>query len=277
MEKDTVKKLAKKWYDKIGFPKEFDEGFDKLLSEENDLLCIKFEEYDISENKDCHGKNLIMFLYFCEELYEKYKALGIPDDIFYMTIGDFAVSVKRWFKMTGNIGLQSAEWMSNHFSMRLFKLGRLQFCMEGSYIDIPQKGIKKGDNMIDIHIPDTGESLAMSDCIRDFKRSEEFFANFFPDYKYQYYMCFSWLLDDVLKSFLKEGSNILQFQKLFEVVHAREQDSIIHFMFKYGFKNREEIRECPASSDFARKVKEYALSGGVFRNTLGIRDRNKAF
>ena len=82
-------------------------------------------------------------------------------------------------------------------------------------------------------------------------------------------------MDEHIRPFLKEGSNILEFQKFFEPVHKREQDSILQFMFKYGLESREELKECPAETDFARKVKEYALAGGTFYNVLGIMDRER--
>ena len=88
-------------------------------------------------------------------------------------------------------------------------------------------------------------------------------------------MCHSWLLDETLKKFLKEGSNILEFQKMFYPVSKREDDAILRFMFKYHIETREELNECPANTQFAKNVKEYALSGGKFYNVLGVVKRDK--
>ena len=273
MERDTVKKIAKKWYDLIPFPEKFDEEFDRLLEEENDLECMRFEEYDIKQNAPLKGKNLIMFLYFCEELSQRYDAAGISRDILMATLEDFLPSVERNKNLTGKIGVVRAGVLANHLSMRLFRLGRIAFCMDEAPMDIPSKGIKKGDNVLDLHVP-AGGPLTMEECEKSFVASERFFKKHFPDFEYQYYTCYSWMLDDVIKPFLNENSNILQFAKLFEVVHQTEQDSILNFLFKYGLADREEIRDCPANSSFARKVKEHALSGGVFHNVLGLKDRN---
>ena len=144
--------------------------------------------------------------------------------------------------------------------------------MRGAARDIPEKGIKKGDNIIDVHIP-KGDSLSMDECKRDFKASEEFFAKYFPEYSYRYYACFSWMLDKNLKNFLSENSNILKFQKFFEVVYELEHEAVLHFIFKYGIADRSELKNIPAETSFAKKLKEYALAGGKLYNNLGVRER----
>ena len=69
---NDVKEIAKKWYQRIGFPKEHDALFEKLLEEEGDLLCMPFAEYDFVENRPNKGKNLIMFLYFLKKIFRWY-------------------------------------------------------------------------------------------------------------------------------------------------------------------------------------------------------------
>jgi len=269
---NDVKEIAKKWYQRIGFPKEHDALFEKLLEEEGDLSCMPFAEYDLVENRPNKGKNLIMFLYFCEELSLKYKDKGIPEDILMATLQDFIVSVERQYKLTGQLGIVRAGVLADHLSMRLFRLGRLSFCMTGACMDMPEKGIKAGEPVLDLHVA-PGEPLTMDACEKSFQAAETFFAEFFPEYQYRYYTGFSWMFDKTINQFLKEDSNILQFQKLFEPVYEREQDSILQFLFKYGMTDREELRECPAETSFARKVKEYALTGGKFYNVLAVRER----
>ena len=274
MSEKYVKEIAKKWYRKIGFPKEYDPLFEKLLESETDLACMPFAEYDLAKNRPNKGKNLIMFLYFCEELKEKYREKGISEAILMDTVKDLVLSVKRQFLLTGQLGIVRVSALEHHMSMKLFRIGRLQFAMTGSYVDIPEKGIRKGEPMMDVHIP-AGEPMSVKACEEAFRAAEAFFATYFPKYQWQYYTCFSWLLDESIRPFLKEGSNILEFQKLFEPVHKREQDSILQFMFKYGLESREELRDCPAETGFAKKVKEYALAGGIFYNVLGIMDRER--
>lgn len=265
----TVKEIARKWYQKIVFPAEYDKEFEQLLQESPELHFTSFEEYGLEKNGVDAGSNLIMLLYFCEQLEENYRMRGIPAKILMDTISDVRISVQRYRDMTGKLGLQSLRGFAPYLSMQLFRLGRLQFCMTGAPRDIPEYNIKKGDNVMDVHIP-KGGPLLLDECKKAIQYAEEFFQEFFSDYVYQYYICFSWLLDEGLQRFLDADSNILQFQKLFDVVYQREEDSILHFMFKYGFQDRSELKECIPTSTFAEKVKEYALAGGVFYNVLGV-------
>lgn len=266
---NTVKILAKKWYDIIDFPSEYDVKFEELLSEETDVVPMKFDEYDVASNRSNKGKNLVMFLYFCEELSQKYEEKGIPREILLDTIDDFKISVKRQYDIDGRIGIVMASVLAKHLSMKLFRLGRLQFCMEPFAIDLPEKGLSKGSPVLDIHIP-VGNSITKDALNHSFKLADEFFGKYFPDYHYDYYMCHSWLLDETLKKFLKEGSNILEFQNLFHPVLKKEDDAILRFMFKYHIDSREELHDCSATTTFAKYVKEYALSEGKFYNVLGV-------
>lgn len=272
MSRETVKQLAKKWYEIIQFPKKYDLMFEKLLEEEKDLECMKFEDYDLTVNAENKGKNLIMFLYFCEELSNKYKKAGIGEEILLASIDDFIIMTEREYILSGRLGLMDTGHLAKHLSMRLFRLGRLQFELHEAPMDVPEKGIKKGDNVIDVHIP-AGASLSIEECERAFAAAEEFFEKFFPEFKYEYFTCFSWMLDKNLKNFLNENSNILKFQKFFEVVYEWEYDSALHFVFKFGIESREELKDLSAETSFAKKLKDYALAGGKLYNNLGLKKR----
>jgi len=158
-------------------------------------------------------------------------------------------------------------------TMHLFRIGRLQFCMEPMPADIPEKDLHIGDAVLDLHITEDG-TLDINACKESVAMAEDFFAKYFPDFTYQYYTCNSWLMDEGLAQFLPENSNIIKFQKLFEIYNKRAYDSILHFMFKYGLSDREEIRDIPASTLFSKKIKEYALAGGTFYIACGVRDKN---
>ncbi len=270
---EIVKKLSKKWYKKIGFPSEYDKEFEALLDMISDIGETSFDDYDFEANRENNQKNLIMYLYFCEELSKKYEEKGIPEEILLASlVPDFSVMVKRCIALTGKLGLIRAGWFNLHMNMKLFRLGRLQFCMHPCYEDIPSKSLKKGDPVMDVHIP-AGGPLSIEECEKSFCMCEEFFGKYFPDFKWNYYTCYSWIFDDVLRRFLDEDANIIRFQKLFEPVHHTVADSILHFMFKYGIKSRDEIKDIPPKSRFAEKIKEYALSGGEFKNVLAVRKR----
>lgn len=270
---NEVCRIAKKWCSLIPFSKEFDLEFERILKVNSGLTPMRIEEYHVEECEQNIEKNLVMILYFCERASEKYTEMGIPQEIFLDTVKDFAISAERCRSMYGRFGFYRISGLLPYLNLRIFRIGRLVFKMGGAYKDIDEKGIKKGENIIDVHVPG-GEPLVIEDCFKSLAEAERFFDKYFPDYSFEYFTCFSWLLDSTLRGFLNENSNILKFQELFEVVHQRKEDSILHFMFKYGIKDRVELNSIEAKTDFAKKIKEYALSGGDFYNVLGVRRKD---
>jgi len=78
MSDEKVKFLAKKWYEKLDFPKEYDEEFYSLLEKEHGFSEIKFSDFDLEKNKTEYSRNVIWTLYFCEEVSQCFKERGIP-------------------------------------------------------------------------------------------------------------------------------------------------------------------------------------------------------
>lgn len=276
MSSPSVKETAKKWYRLLPFPSEYDQDFETILNNTNIKNPLPFQEYDWSTHEADQNVNLVMVLYFLEDLHNRYEKAGISDDIFYETAKEITVYTRRCKEATGAIGIQRLPMSLRILSMHLFRIGRLQFCMEPLACDVPEKGLKAGDPVMDLHITEDG-SLDMASCKESFTLSESFFLKHFPDFKFQYYTCNSWLMDENLKHFLPANANILKFQRLFEIYNKREYDSVLHFMFRYGIESREELRNYPATTSFAQKIKDYALSGGALYIALGIRDKNNLY
>ncbi|MBR1970316.1 MAG: DUF5596 domain-containing protein [Clostridia bacterium] len=265
----NINEIVIKWFKKLELPDELEELTYKSLEKINLKNVPEYSQYQHSE--ESNEKRCIYHLIFCEELSNRYREKGIPEEILMDTLLDLKNSILSYYDKYKTIGIDKdgEEWLKNHFSFNLFRLGRLQFCMYGMYEDVPEKNIKKGDSVMDVHIP-KGESIKPEIVDASFRESKEFFSKYFPEYSFRYYTCFSWTLDDTLADFLEENSNIRKFRHRFEVVHKREQDSALHFIFKMGIKNREELNSCEAKTEFAKKLKEYALSGGKLYNVLGI-------
>ena len=61
----STQEIIRAWYTRLQFPKEFDAEFDAALSAYTVPADAKIEDYDIKEEDG--KKNLLHFLYFCEE------------------------------------------------------------------------------------------------------------------------------------------------------------------------------------------------------------------
>lgn len=268
-ENKEVYNVIEKYYKALDFPKEFDTEFYDALKTIKISDSITVEKYNYAE-KD--GKrNLLSYLFMCDTLKKKYDEKNISEDIFYDTVSDIKTWAKTWSGLKGELYLGELGWLSNHLKMKLFRLGRLQFCMGKCEHDVPQKSLKKGDNVMEVHIPE-GAPLTQEECEKSFSLAREFFAKYYPEFEYKYFTCHSWLMDDTLKELLSKESNIVKFSDMFEHFHSEKDDAILRYVFKWNTA-RYNLDNFPATSSFAQKIKEHIKSGKDFYSALGVKDK----
>lgn len=262
----SVKEVIRYWYSRLSFPKEYNGVFEELLSRIKVSDAITVEGYDVF----CPDgeRNLLSYLYLCSEAAEKCRERGIPEEVITDTLSDIVIWTKNWSAVKGHLCLFELGWLKRHLSGKLFRLGRLQFCMDGAERDIPSYGIKKGDNVMEIHIP-AGQSLT-DEAVRDsIERAKEFFAKYFPEYKYSVFTCHSWLLDDDLKEYLPEDSGIIRFGNMFDKVASDDSNAIVRYLFPWDTTVLNIGHRHPVSS-LAKKVQRAVTGGKTFHETLGV-------
>ena len=258
--------IIEKWYLKLNFPKKYDDEFYGALRTLEISPSTSIEDYDLKESDG--KKNLLSFLYMCDALERKYKEKGIDRTILMDTLGDLVRWTEIWSELKGELYLGQLTWVSIPMKMQIFKLGRLQFCMQNCDWDVPKYKISAGDPILGIHIP-AGAPMTPESCQASLCMAKDFFRTYYPEYKYSAFTCHSWLLDTTLINFLPVESNILAFQKLFDIVGADVSDDIIHYVFRWE-ANREDIARLPATSNFSLRVREHLLAGGAFYAGLGV-------
>jgi hypothetical protein len=251
-----MKDILEDMYLRLNFPRDYNREFYKALEEIPISDAITLEGYDPSCGDG--KRNLLSFLYFAHLLEKRYAEKGISGEIFLHTMGDIVTWTNTWSQIKGGLYLGELSWLANHLSMRLFRLGRLQFCMGQD---------KDRGNVIEIHIPE-GAPLDPVECRTSIEQAKTFFAEFFPEFEYAYFSCHSWLLDSTVGEYLGENSNITKFRNLFEI--TREDDS--YALLRYGFTWDTNIRNLStrvSRSAFAEWVKKSALGGKVFHESMG--------
>ncbi len=263
--KDTIVK----WYRALQFPTRYDREFYEALETIEVPKHLTVDAYDIHES---NGKrNLLSFLYFCEEVEQEYARRGIPHEILMDTLSDLRRWTIVWSELKGELSFNELRWMKSHMRCRLFQLGSLHFAMAPTDTSIPEYAIAEGEPVIEVHIP-AGTDLSDEACTRSFAEAKTFFASYFPDYTYRFFTCHSWLLDSTLKQFLKPESNIIGFQNRFSVVKTRPSISIIRFLFRWDM-TLETLPQAVPATRFAEQVKQHLLSGGEFHVALGLIER----
>ena len=140
--------------------------------------------------------------------------------------------------------------------------------MAESEHNCPEFSLKKGDPVIEVHIPADGP-LNIEECEKSFIAAREFFARYYPEYDYKYFTCHSWLLDPTLSRVLPDSSNIIRFRDMFKNAANDDSDAILRYVFKWNTTARN-LKYAPVLTSLAEKVKHEFLSGTQFHETLGI-------
>lgn len=265
-EEPAVKGIIEKWYKRLSFPKVYDKEFYAALDTVKISDAIAVEGYD----KDCCDGlyNLLSYLFFCEEAERRCKELLIPDEIITETLADIVTWCVHWSNIKGRLYLGELNWLARHLEGRLFRIGRLQFCMAKAERDIPEYAVKEGDPVIEIHIPE-GDGLTDEGVSASIEGAKEFLLKYFPDYNYSVFTCHSWLLDDTLKEYLTENSGIIRFGNRFDKVAWDEKPELIRYLFTWD-TTLPNLKQKHPTSSLAKKVQEAVLKGKKFYEVLGV-------
>ena len=261
-----VNEIIKKWYKILEFPKEFDDEFYAALETVNISDAVTIDNYNMKSQDGI--RNLLSFLFMCEAVEKKYEERGLPHDVLVDTLSDIVVWTKAWTSAKGSLYLREIGWIASDMRLEIFKIGRLQYCMSNAKADVEKYGIKKGDNVIDIHIP-AGESLTPEACRESLSKAKEFFAKYFPEFSYKCFTCDSWLLDDKLEQYLPQTSNIIQFANMFDKIHKTESEAILRFVFRRD-TTMVNLKYAVAPTALAQKIKTALLNGEKFHEAYGI-------
>ncbi|MDE6758184.1 MAG: acyltransferase domain-containing protein [Clostridia bacterium] len=242
-------------------------------------------------NANCLSKKepmikLAASLKSAEKTLSIYKKYGISEDIFRSTFDD----IRIWCENFDNKGLDNIGWIKNHINFKLFKIGRLQFQFfkcRSRFLDFSKQPFSRGEKVINIHIPQ-GEKLNIDECKKSLCKANEFFKEYFPQFKYGYYFCESWLLCENNRKFMDENSNIVKFMNLFDIrCNIPYEKQTFERIFGIDmnskspiFGNDEEKRKAEISclsenTSLQRSAKNYLLDGGRFGMGIGIINKDK--
>ena len=195
----------------------------------------------------------------------KYEQLGIGQDIFKATMECFPRFVREHHASYGRYGFDRDFWTIRQLSLRLFRIGELEFELADQPDDLPSSA--SGPRVINVHIPSDAR-LEQERCIHSWKCASRFIQKFFPDWVGLPVMCSSWLLSPALGELLPDTSHILQFQQLFDIV---ETDPMADDWREWVFqRNQAPIGELPEHTSLQRNMKAYLLKGGQIGVGVGV-------
>ncbi|HKS98506.1 MAG TPA: acyltransferase domain-containing protein [Rugosimonospora sp.] len=204
---------------------------------------------------------------------ENHARRGVPDDASWVALRDFGRQARLGRILYGHPGLAAPGWLALHFRGTIFELGRLQFQRFRLTVDEVRRGIPDATEelpVLDVHIPASGP-LTPARCDASFADAVRFFPRHFPQEPYQFAVCTSWLLDDQLAAYLPADSNILAFQRRFELLPwdgSHDDRSVVEFVFRRPRElslGEEEIALLPQETSLQRGIVRHLRDGGHWR------------
>jgi hypothetical protein len=213
-----------------------------------------------------HGRYfyLWVFLSAVPEVREYHRAHGVPDQVSWDTLADIGAKVALHRRTHGVGGLDKQDWFTLHFRGLLYALGRLQFNV--ARIGAQDAPLAAGTPCLGAHIPEAGP-MTPEQCDESFQRAPGFFARHFGT-RHSLATCTSWLLDDQLTEYLPGSSNILRFQRRFQLLpggYEGDRD-ILEFVFR---RVDPPLSELPQDTTLQRAVVAHLGAGRHWRIRTG--------
>ncbi|MDQ2912472.1 MAG: acyltransferase domain-containing protein [Chloroflexota bacterium] len=216
------------------------------------------------------GRYFFVYVYLAAlaEVRRFHSQRGIPDEISWATLSDLGRNLKRDRLLLGDGGLRTSGWLTLHFRGSIYQLGRLQFDRrDPSRAAHGVDSTGDGDPALGVHIPETGP-LTPESCDDSLGRAQSFFGRHFRQAAPRIGICTSWLLDPQLADYLGPESNIMRFQRRFELIgEGHDGDAaVLRFVFHRIAPN---IDDLPLRTTLERAIVAHLRAGKHWRNRTG--------
>jgi hypothetical protein len=224
---------------------------------------------------------IYIFLAAVPDIRRWHRSQAISDSVSADTLADLGRHISLHRKRTGHTGLDTPWWIALHFKGALYALGRLQFApfrlktgLAGPLFWYAQDsapgtapGFRHGDPALGLHIPESGP-MTPAACDASFASARVFFERHFPEYADAVVTCTSWLMDDQLLDWLPPDSNIVQFQRRFELVPGSLEADASPIQFVFG-RPLESLDELPQRTTLERALVRHIKQGNHWRLRTG--------
>lgn len=209
--------------------------------------------------KDSDNMKMLMCQLVCAcRDYDRYKELGISDEVYFDTMRCFTRFLGERRMRTGEILFDRGWWTYRQVSMVLFRIGELEYELTNF----------EGKDAVSIHIP-SDAAFVPENVEVSLRLAADFIQRVYPEYAQAEYFCESWLLSPRLAELVKETSNIRKFQKLFIIKKDMPEDTE-YMEWMFGKEPRTSLEELPENTSLQIKTKELMKNGGNIGAGVGI-------
>jgi hypothetical protein len=292
-----MKTYALSFMTEIGFDDEAIEALssdlDKMLAEPDSKAIIEKQvalyETDVNRNYGeilseidkaaeiagvhKYSAELLIFILFSKHLRELYKQSGISDKIWFDSMCDLKWKLWECKAVKGSWGSFVATWFPGFFNLTRFALGRLQFEIvefDGEY-EKDGKKLKKGDKVINVHIPRTLTPLDKKSRDDAYAQAAEFFREM-TDGAPIAFVCSSWLLYPEAEKILPAHSNIRGFMADYDIIRSKvDEEGDYHNMWRlFDMDFTGDFKDYPEDSSLRRAYKKFLLDGNRTGSGYGV-------
>lgn len=173
---------------------------------------------------DVHNYTAELLLFIClsKKLRERYADLGLSMQIYHDSMLDLRYKLDECLAVYGICGSFVAGWFPGFFNLTRFALGRLQFELVDCPNDFDGNGIKvaKGQKVINMHIPRSGQPLSKELYEQSFALAKQFYKDTFPAELPAPFVCHSWLLYPDTAKFVPPHLNTYKFLSEFTIMES---------------------------------------------------------
>ena len=230
----------------------------------NSLMERKTAEKAYHHLVNCLGKDpdnmkmlMCQLVCACRD-YDRYKELGISDEIYFDTMKCFTRFLGERRMRTGEILFDRGWWTYRQVSMVLFRIGELEYELTNF----------EGKDAVSIHIP-SDAAFVLENVEVSLRLAADFIQRVYPEYAQAEYFCESWLLSPRLAELVKETSNIRKFQKLFIIKKDMPEDTE-YMEWMFGKESGTSLEELPENTSLQIKTKELMKNGRNIGAGVGI-------
>ncbi|MDQ1751491.1 MAG: hypothetical protein QOE71_2547 [Pseudonocardiales bacterium] len=209
---------------------------------------------------------LLAFVATSGDIAKFHRQRGVSSGVSRATLADLGRHVALHRGVHGSLGLETHRWLELHWSGSLYQLGRLQLDLgridqAGSRAAALPNGVRPGDWAPGVHIPE-GAPLDEAAVRDSLARFGPFLSDHFPEVTAVTLHCRSWMLDHRLADVLPVESNLVRFQRLFELDGTStvgDQD-IVYFVFHQ--RGLQDLDRLPRHTRLQRAVLDHLGEGG---------------
>ena len=282
--------MIKELCEKIGFPSEataeLSAALNKilacptcsaLLKKAQDTMYLSDESFNpvLEELTAACGLhrytvNMVFWLYAAIPLRYVYQQKGLPEEIYFDSVKDLRYKLQECYDVYGIWGT-FVDWFKLFYLCKRFSLGRLEYEKQPFALDAYGDILKKGDTVINIHIPSSGK-LMPGDVIASLKKAYKFFSDEVREDGVLVFHCNSWMLyPPMADATYKDGSNMKSFYDIFDVCEAVTSDSYPNFWRVFNMQYEEgAFDKAPTDTSFRASLLTYLKNGGKMGNGRGI-------